>query len=87
MTFEVKHSNQSRKFLEKCDKILAGRIAVRIDSLREQPITRDAERIKNTERLFRTRVGDYRILYEVDYRENLVGIVKIDKRPRVYRGL
>ena len=30
------------------------------------------------------RVGDWRILYEVDYRNNLIGVVKIDKRRRVY---
>ena len=34
--------------------------------------------------LFRIRVGDYRTLYKGDYRNNLIGIVKIDKKPRVY---
>ncbi|MCD4798907.1 MAG: hypothetical protein K8R19_07860 [Methanosarcinales archaeon] len=29
-------------------------------------------------------VGDYRVLYEIDYKGNLIGIVKIDKRLRVY---
>jgi mRNA-degrading endonuclease RelE of RelBE toxin-antitoxin system len=28
-----------------------------------------------SEKLFRVRVGDYRILYEVEYRGNLIGIV------------
>ena len=32
------------------------------------------------EKLFRIRVGDYRILYEVNHKGNLIGIVKIDKR-------
>ena len=40
--------------------------------------------VEGSKSLFRIRVGDYRILYEVDYRNNLIGIVKIDKRPRVY---
>jgi hypothetical protein len=30
--------------------------------------------------LFRIRVGDYRILYEVDYRNNLIGIVKLIRK-------
>ena len=40
--------------------------------------------VEGSKSLFRIRVGDYRILYEVDYSNNLIGIVKIDKRLRVY---
>ncbi len=36
------------------------------------------------EKIFRVRVGDYRILYEVDYSKNFIGIVRIDHRGRVY---
>ncbi len=36
------------------------------------------------EKLFRVRVGDYRILYEVDYKNDQLGIVKLDKRSKVY---
>jgi len=36
------------------------------------------------EKLYRVRVGDYRILYEVDKNKNSIGIVKIDHRSRVY---
>jgi len=36
------------------------------------------------EKIFRIRVGDYRILYEIDYEINQIGIIKIDKRSRVY---
>jgi len=31
---------------------------------------------RNSEKLFGAGVGDYRILYEVDYNDNLIGIVK-----------
>ena len=36
------------------------------------------------EKTYRVRVGDYRILYEVDQNKNFIGIVKIDNRGRVY---
>ena len=35
----------------------------------------DAQR-RNSEKLFGAGVGDYRILYEVNYNVNLIGIVK-----------
>jgi mRNA interferase RelE/StbE len=55
-----------------------------MEKLRENPIIHDTKAVEGSKGLFRVRVGDYRILYEVDYRNNLIGIIKIDKRPRVY---
>ena len=40
--------------------------------------------IEKSNGLFRALVGDYRILYEIDYGNSLPDIIKIDKRPRVY---
>ncbi len=82
--FNISYSNRSKKFLKKADKILVRRMIERIENLRETPITHDTKTVEGSKGLFRVRVGDYRILYEVDYRNNLIGIIKIDKRPRVY---
>jgi len=65
---------------------LRKRILGRIDRLRTNPIGHDAKRVRGyDEKLYRVRVGQYRILYEVDSRRRLLGIVKIDKRSRAYR--
>ena len=82
--FDVKHSNQSEKFLRKADKTLAKRITEMIERLREEPIIHDTKRIEGSHGVFRVRVGDHRVLYEVDYKNNLIGIIKIDKRSKVY---
>ncbi|NAS88677.1 type II toxin-antitoxin system RelE/ParE family toxin [ANME-1 cluster archaeon AG-394-G21] len=82
--FNISYSNRSKKFLKKADKILVKRMIEKIENLRETPITHDTKTVEGSKGLFRVRVGDYRILYEVDYRNNLIGIIKIDKRPRVY---
>ena len=84
MMFDVRYSSRSRKFLKKADKILARRLVEKIEKLREYPIIHDTKRIEGSKGLFRIRVGDWRILYEVDYRNNLIGVVKIDKRRTVY---
>ena len=83
--FDANYSNQAKKFLKKVDKILAKRLIEKIDELRNTPIIHDTKTIQGyEEKLFRVRVGDYRILYEVDYQNNKIGIVKIDKRSKVY---
>ena len=83
---EVNYSSQTVKFLKKTDKVNTRRIVKKIENLKERPITHDSKAIIGTkENLFRIRIGDYRVLYEVDYREKLIGVIKIDKRSKVYQ--
>lgn len=85
MTFEVEYSNQASKFLKKSNKMLSTRLINKIEELKIKPIIHDTKSIEGyEEKLFRVRVGDYRILYEVDYENNRIGIVRIDKRSKVY---
>ena len=83
--FEPKYSNQAAKFIKKIDSISRKRILNQIESLMENPVVHDTKRVEGTkEKLFRVRVGDFRILYEVDYSSKIMGIIRIDKRERVY---
>jgi mRNA interferase RelE/StbE len=84
MIFEVKYSNQARKFLKKAEKHLLARIIAKIERLCVEPIMADTKKIQAYQGLFRVRVGDYRILYEVDNAHKLIGIVAIDKREDIY---
>ncbi len=79
----IKYSNQAVRFLKRCDNILAKRILNKIESLSSNPFPQDVK-VTQGYRLFRVRVGKVRILYEVDKENNLLGVVKIDKRGRVY---
>ena len=56
----------------------------KIENIRNHPITGDSKRLKGTFNIWRARVGDYRILYTVDYILKKVTIVKIDHRKNVY---
>lgn len=83
--FEIKYSNQALRFLKSRDKIIVERILQKIETLQEKPIIHDSKFISGyKEKLYRIRVGDYRILYEVDNKNKIIGIIKMDKRSRVY---
>lgn len=85
MMFQIDYSNQAVKFLKKTDKIIVTRILKKIEELKENPVLHDTKTIQGyTENIFRVRVGDYRILYEIDSKQNIIGIVKIDNRAKVY---
>jgi mRNA interferase RelE/StbE len=83
--FDIRYSKQAVDFLESAEKKLITRILKKIETLKENPVQHDSKVVEGyNEKLFRIRVGDYRILYEVDHKKNQLGIVKIDKRSKVY---
>ena len=83
--FEIQYDNQSVKFLKKIDKNTAKRILDKIDELLAQNmVPSGAKRIIGEHGVFRIRVGDYRVLYRINYEEKKVIIFKIDKRSKVY---
>ncbi len=83
--FSVKFSSDSLRFLKKAEKETVGRILERIDKLRVEPFPSDVKRVVGKkDKIFRVRVGNYRIQYIVIYQENLILITDIDKRERAY---
>ncbi|MFW5991205.1 MAG: type II toxin-antitoxin system RelE family toxin [Candidatus Nanoarchaeia archaeon] len=76
-----------KKFLSKLNKNIADSIVKRLRKLKDNPIPKDAKSIGRHEgdMVFRYRIGDYRALYRVEEKNNKIVVVKIDKRPRVYK--
>ena len=57
----------------------------RIRSLASDPFPPDCKRVVGRkEKVFRVRVGNYRILYTVFHERNLILIADVDKRDRAY---
>lgn len=86
MTFSVKLNPHAEKFIKKHNKQIKERIRNKINELLVEPFPSNVERVEGYkgEKVFRVRVGDFRILYIVRYKENQIIIAKIDKRGRVY---
>lgn len=83
--FEAEFSSSAKRFIKKSEGYAAKRIIEEIEKLREDPFPKDVKRVVNRkEKIFRSRVGDYRIQYSVFYDRNLLFISDIDKRSRAY---
>lgn len=84
----VDFSRHAQKFLEKSEKILASRLFEAASELGNEPFPHGVKRVENQaiegEKVFRVRVGAYRILYTISYEKKRVLIISIDKRQRVY---
>lgn len=84
--FKVLLGPPSRRFLKKCNKRLYYRIIKKIEELALEPFPPDSKRvISKKEKVFRVRVGNYRIQYIVFYDKNEILISDIDKRERIYK--
>ena len=84
--FEIFLDIPVQKSLKKLDKNTTLRILESIEKLTEDPIPHDSKRIMGKkEKVFRIRVGDFRVLYRVDYENLLVVVINIDLRKKVYK--
>jgi mRNA interferase RelE/StbE len=72
--------------LRKLPEEVRRRIAVRIDALATDPTPAGVEPLKGEPDCFRLRVGEYRILYQVERKAHAVLIARIGHRREVYRG-
>ncbi len=81
----IELGNPAKRFLRKCDSQLYERLMERIRLLASDPFPSDAKRVVGRkEKIFRVRVGDYRIQYAVIYQQNMILITDVDKRERAY---
>jgi mRNA interferase RelE/StbE len=76
----------AQRFLRKLrDKTLATRLVAAIRGLATDPRPPGCEKLVGVEDLYRIRVGDYRIIYQIQTAVLLVLVVKIGHRREVYR--
>ncbi len=83
--FKIFLGPPSERFLKKCEKGIYARIIEKIKQLAANPFPPDSKRVvARQEKVFRVRVGSYRIQYLVYYSKNEILISDIDKRSRAY---
>ena len=86
-SYDINFKPSVEKDLRSLSKMLVSRVMERIERLKTDPFPRHAVKLSGTERLYRIRVGDYRIVYEVDTQARQVMIHYVRHRREVYRTL
>lgn len=71
--------------LANLDQAMKRRVARRIDQLAEEPRGAGSFKLRGADDVWRARVGDYRIVYQIEDGRLLVLVVKIGHRRDVYR--
>nr|CBH39060.1 conserved hypothetical protein, plasmid stabilisation system protein family [uncultured archaeon]CBH39369.1 conserved hypothetical protein [uncultured archaeon] len=82
---KVEFGTKALKFLSKLEKDDKERVFKRIKELGEDPFPLNVKKLKYERDVYRIRVGDFRVLYNVIREDEAVLIFRVDKRSRVYR--
>jgi len=86
-SYEVVLRPSVHKDLRRLPQNSVVRIVERIEGLAEDPLPGGAIQLSDTDRLYRLRVGDYRIVYEVNVQEQQVIVLYVRHRRDAYRRL
>jgi len=87
MAYSIRIKKSVEKDIRKIDKNSIVRIMEAIQSLEENPRPRQSLKLRDTESTYRLRVGEYRVIYQVDDKVKEVVIFHIRHRKNVYRSL
>ncbi len=83
MSFDIKWTYKSRKFLKKLPAEKSKRIVKKIGQIRKNPF-RYLEHYEGNS-CYKLRVGSYRALIDVDFKKEILVVRIIDKRGRIYK--
>ncbi len=86
-SFDVILKPSVEKDLRRLPKKIVSNVMTRIQKLQNEPFPQGVTRLEGSERLYRLRVGDYRIIYEVDTYAKEVIIQYVRHRSEAYRNL
>jgi mRNA interferase RelE/StbE len=85
MTYQIEFVKQAAKQFKALPDLAQQRISPKIDALAIEPRGVGAVKLAGSEDLYRSRVGNYRIVYSIQDDILLVLVVKIGHRRDVYR--
>jgi mRNA interferase RelE/StbE len=86
-SFSISFKPSVNKDLRRLPKSLVPRVMEKIEDLKSEPFPPQAVKIPVADRLYRLRVGDYRIVYEVEVKKKIITIHYVRNRSVVYRDL
>ena len=85
MTYKVEITPAAKRQIKKLIQSVQLAIVERLEQLAENPRPPGVLKMQGAESLYRIRVGDYRIIYEIQDQTLLIAVVKVGHRGDVYR--
>ncbi|MEL6438718.1 MAG: type II toxin-antitoxin system RelE/ParE family toxin [Cyanobacteria bacterium J06621_8] len=83
--YEIEWKRSAKKELRKLDKLVIIRILQAVESLAEDPLQPGSKTLAGSNSIYRIRVGNYRVIYNIESSVLTIEIIKVVHRGQVYR--
>ena len=85
MIYTVKISKQFKKDFAKLDAITQSRVLLVLESMRGKPLENSKKLINVKVGIYRRRIGDFRLRYDIIKKEHVLILYRIRHRKEVYK--
>ena len=85
MTYAIEFKPSAFRQFESLSRDVQDRLRRKIESLSHTPRPHAVEKLEGSENLYRIRIGDYRVIYEIQDNKLIVLVVKVGHRRDIYR--
>jgi mRNA interferase RelE/StbE len=85
--YQIKWKNSAKKELKSLAKEMIPKIIETVESLAENPYPIGIKKMVGINNTYRIRVGEYRIIYNIESNLLIIEIIKIGHRQGVYKGI
>ena len=83
-SYQIKFKSSALKELKNLPSQTQKRISIKIEELRQNPRPSGVVKLTGDDKLYRVRVGNYRIVFYIDDTERIIRITRIRHRRDVY---
>ena len=87
LAYTIRIQSKAKRQLKSFEKQTQARISNAVDQLAKNPKPNNCKPLKGFTGIWRLRVGDYRVIYEIKDAKLIILVVEIGHRREVYRGL
>jgi mRNA interferase RelE/StbE len=85
MTYRIEFSRRARKQFKALPEEIKNRLQPKVDALQENPLPIGVVKLADEDDLYRLRVGDYRLIYQIQNEILVILVLKIGHRREVYQ--
>jgi mRNA interferase RelE/StbE len=84
-SYKIEWKQSAKKELKKLDKQIVPRILQAVENLADNPYSSGSKKLIGSDSIYRIRVGDYRIVYNIKSSVLVIEIIKVGHRREIYR--
>jgi len=85
MSYQIEFSKKATKQFKAISLEMQLRLRPKIEALADEPRPSGVVKLSGEEDLYRIRVGDYRVVYQIEDENLIVLIIKLGHRDDIYR--